>query len=91
MKVGPKINATAFIETPTCIDGTWKIAAVQEHQGDWLGWRWFGEFANSGAARNPIRTMMYATQPKISACQGKQLISGIERTVLYMRTWPGRG
>ena len=91
MQAGPKIHATEFIETPMDIDNTWKIAAIQEHQGDWLGWRWFGEFAYSGTARNPIKTMIYADKPKISACQGRQLINGADQMCFYMRTWPGRG
>lgn len=88
MKIGPKINATEFIETPQCLNETWKIAAVQKNIGGDLGWQWFGEIAEDKAARGGLIDSMYARNPAISACSGRQFVNGFMEMCLYMRVWP---
>jgi hypothetical protein len=88
MKIGKKIEATQFIETVSCIDGTWKIAAVQD---SFPNWRWFGEFKKSANLREFVQERMFAKPPTISACQGQQFVDGFWKLCLYVRAWPGRG
>jgi hypothetical protein len=90
MKVGPKINATAFIETPTCIDGTWKIAAVQDM---FPRWQWFGDFRGSSEEATRLRDFLHVKAindrpPTISFVQGKQFVDGFMRLCLYARVYP---
>ena len=88
--VGPKIEATKFVETPVCVDKEWKIAAIQEPDGILLKWRWFGELEFDAKARDAIHQAMFGPFPRVSACRGRQLVNGMRELCLYVRIWPGR-